>query len=135
MMFSRKILAFMIVGALSSSAFAQPAFSSRRDAGIGEPGGAPLRIQIQVNLQRNIAGGDNAEAQAKAMENARRAIYQTVKGECGILSAEFDADCRLVNINAGSSIMDRGNMGPTVNANGNASYELTPRHSGTPEGK
>jgi hypothetical protein len=91
------------------------------------PPDAPLRVQVQINLQRAIVPSDGPQAQNKAMEAARAAIYESFKAECGLLSAAFDSNCRLVNINAGSSIMERGNMMPTVNANGNASFELTPR--------
>jgi hypothetical protein len=97
--------------------------------------GAPLRVQVQISVQRNTASSDNPDEQDKSMDAARRMIYESVKSECAILASVFDADCRLTNVNAGSSIMDRGNMGPMVNANGNASYELTPRRAGTHDGK
>ncbi len=92
-----------------------------------------LQVQVQISLQRPLASADDGpEAQGKAMESARQAIYDSIKSECGMLSASFGSDCRLVNINAGSSIMARGNMSPAVNANGNASFELTPRRAETP---
>src|SRR5208282_4202557 len=97
--------------------------------------GAPLRVQVQISVQRIPAAGQNADEQAKSMEDARRMIYESVKSECALLSSTFNADCRMTNINAGTNMMDRGNMGPVINANGNASYELTLRPARAHESK
>jgi hypothetical protein len=90
------------------------------------PPGA-VRVQVNISIQRNINPSDSPDDQTKAMEVARRAIYDSVKAECGLLSAAFDSDCRLVNVNANSSIAERDNMTPMVNTNSNAGFELTPR--------
>ncbi len=125
-----KFLTVLGALSLSASAWAQSTDFYQRD-GIG----APLRVQVQISVQRMPATGQNVDEQAKLMEDARRMIYESVKSVCALLSSAFNADCRLTNINAGSNMMDRGNMGPAINANGNASYELTLRPAKTHESK
>lgn len=97
------------------------------------PPDAPLRVQVQISLQRPIAVSQAPDAQQKDLEDARRTIYESFKGECAILSATFDSNCRLVNLNANTSIMERGAMTPSINANGNASFELTARPAHDPK--
>jgi hypothetical protein len=84
----------------------------------------PLRIQTSIQI---ALPASSVEDEAKAMESARRQLYQSANNECAILSDIFKADCRLVSANANSSTQERGVSGPSINAHLNASYELSPR--------
>jgi hypothetical protein len=117
-MFSPRLVAFLAAIAFPASAFAQM-WQTSPDA---------VRVNVNINIQRQAVASQNTEDQTKAMEAARGAIYDSLKAECGMLSAAFDADCRLVNINANSSMSERGFGGPMNSTNANASFELTPRH-------
>ena len=115
---------------IATTATAQSiAASPRNDAPVTA---VPLRVQVSV--QRSFSVSGTPEEQDKIMARARRFIYESATTECAVLSPIFKAECRLVSINANSSIMDRGDMGPTVNANGTATYELLPQiHASAPE--
>ena len=94
-----------------------------------------MRVTVNINIQRQAVASQNPEDQTKAMEAARSAIYDSLKAECGALSAAFSSDCRLVNINANSSVSERGFGGATNSTNANASFELTPRGQEKPGAK
>jgi hypothetical protein len=116
-MIASKILAGIALFAFPASASAQM-WNNQPNA---------IRVQVNVTIQQPAGASQGIDDQSKAMEAARRAIYESVKAECGNLSAAFDSDCRLVSINANSSIMERGNMAPMINTNANAGFELTTR--------
>jgi hypothetical protein len=86
---------------------------------------APLHIQVNIQIASPLPSGDDDEI--KLTEAARKKIYESTANECSILSEIFKADCKMISLNAASSIQNRGAAGQSVSANGNASYELVPR--------
>lgn len=87
---------------------------------------APGSIRVQVSIQRSMPAPASVEDQAKAMEAARKLVYESADRECALLTEVFKGDCRLVNLNVNSSLYERGSSPPMINSNGSATYQLTP---------
>ena len=128
-MFAKPKRLIIIFGLLCATA--APAqtitISPRNDAPAAVSAAITPPLRIQVSIQLSFPAGSGADEQRKLMESARRQIYESANTECVVLTEIFKAECRLISINANSSIMERGNIPPSINANGNASYELSPR--------
>jgi hypothetical protein len=71
----------------------------------------------------------------KALTQANQSLGDLANRECDLLTDAFKSDCRVVQLNMGANVNDRrgmqqfnndfGGMQRSVNANLNATYELT----------
>lgn len=85
------------------------------------------RVSVTIQVTTPIPAGTDSDAQMLLIENARKRIYQSTAAECAILTEVFKSECRLVSVNASSSVQTRGSNGDMINASGNAVYELLAR--------
>ena len=66
----------------------------------GLPSDAPSDIRVNVSMSFFVAAPMNdAQAAAKAQEQARRVIYESAGRECDLLRAVIASECRLESIN------------------------------------
>jgi hypothetical protein len=115
-------MAVLGVGAAS----AQTAAMQRAlDRGGDHAGSSATRIQANLQLQMPIQNGDSLEAQTKAGETLRRALYTMADHECALIGDVFKASCRLVSAHVTSSYQERGASGPTLRGNVSATFEVT----------
>ncbi|MBN9081209.1 MAG: hypothetical protein BGP04_23285 [Rhizobiales bacterium 62-17] len=86
------------------------------------------RVSVTIQITTPIPANTATDAQMLLIENARKRLYQSTAAECAILSEVYKSECRLVSVNANSSIQMRGGtVGDVVNATGSAVYELLAR--------
>jgi len=52
-------------------------------------------VRVETNLSFFLPGAISGEAQAKAIDQARRIVDRMATQECDILRAEIAQDCRL----------------------------------------
>ena len=126
-MFVKRKRSIIAIGLLLSTA--APAqtitISPRADAPAAQRSTSATPLRVQFSIQLSFPASSGADEQRKLMENARRQIYESADKECVILTEAFKSECRLLSVNANTSIMERGNLGLSINANGSASYELS----------
>ncbi len=89
-----------------------------------QPAGV-IRVQVSLQSTTPIGGNMPAEEQRALAENARLKLYESAKAECATLVKAFDADCKLLAVNA--SITNPYGALPASTSNVTAIYELTPR--------
>jgi hypothetical protein len=91
---------------------------------------APGVIRVTVTTPQQftpVPQGVAAEEQRKLVDATRRRIYESSLTECPVLSEVYKAECKLVAVTANAMIMNQGMGGVSISANGNATYDLTPR--------
>jgi hypothetical protein len=84
-------------------------------------------LRVRVAFQINLPASRNPEEQRRQMAIARREIYDSAYEECATLTETFRGGCRLVSLNASSSLVERTGAGSTITADGAAEYELSAR--------
>ncbi len=120
---SRKVMASVVLFAALPAAAQNIAATRAAESQFSAP--AALRVQVSIQINTPASGGN--EDVRKAMEAARRHLYDSANGECAILSEAFKAECRLTIVNVNSSLQERGSMGQSIYSHGNMTYELVPR--------
>lgn len=95
-------------------------------------------IVVTANFQARIIVDPSAPTSeiTKALTQANQSLGELVNRECDVLAAAFKSDCRVGQLNMGANINDRrvgvmmnnefGAAQRFVNANLNATFELTP---------
>jgi hypothetical protein len=100
-------------------------------------------IVVNANFQARIVVDPSAPTSevTKALAQANQSLGELVNRECDVLAAAFKSDCRVGQLNMGANINDRraglmmnnefGAPQRFVNANLNATFELTPTSAKT----
>lgn len=122
-MFAASLFALASGAASAQTITIQPSNSAFSGA---SPIATVQRIESSMSFIVTAPATAEVEELKKRSEAARRAIYEMAASECATLSDVFKADCRLLNVRASSSTQ-RGSGEGSINANGSASYELTPK--------
>jgi hypothetical protein len=110
----------------------------------GQPADASVKpIVVNANFQTRIAVDPSASTSevTKALAQANQSLGELANRECDVLAAAFKSDCRVGQLNMGANINDRrvglmmnnefGAPQRFVNANLNATFELTPASAKT----
>lgn len=88
--------------------------------------GASHTVEVSVNYGLSIPiKADDPEAQAQALESARRALYAIASKECTLLLDSIASACQLVRLNVQSNIQRHQPAQPTAHVGANASYRVT----------
>jgi hypothetical protein len=101
--------------------------------GVATPAGAAAAendssvLRVRVAFQVNLPATRNPEEQRRQMAIARRQIYDSAFEECAALTEILRGGCRLVSLDASSSLVEKSGAGPTITADGAAEYELSAR--------
>lgn len=104
-----------------------------------QPADASVKpIIVNANFQTRIAVDPSAPTSeiTKALAQANQSLGELATRECDVLAAAFKSDCRVGQLNMGANVNDRragmmmnndfGAAQRFVNANLNATFELTP---------
>ena len=94
-------------------------------------------LNVTANFQVRITVDSAASTSdiAKILAQASQSLGDLANGQCDALAAAFKSECRVAQLNLGSSVNEQrfakqvnGETGPQrfVNANLNATFELTP---------
>jgi hypothetical protein len=110
----------------------------------GQPADASVKpIVVNANFQTRIAVDPSASTSevTKALAQANQSLGELANRECDVLAAAFKSECRVGQLNMGANINDRrvglmmnnefGAPQRFVNANLNATFELTPAFAKT----
>jgi hypothetical protein len=110
----------------------------------GQPADASVKpIVVNANFQTRIAVDPSASTSevTKALAQANQSLGELANRECDVLAAAFKSECRVGQLNMGANINDRrvglmmnnefGAPQRFVNANLNATFELTPTSAKT----
>lgn len=86
-------------------------------------------VRIGVNMSFFVpALMSDAEAAAKAQENARRVLYESAGRECDVLKGTIASECRIeainVNMNRNNPGYPGSNQPEGFNVNGNFAYKV-----------
>jgi len=119
----------LFAGAVSLLFVAAASAQSLGLTNLPPPSPGAIRVTVSVPQQFTpIPQGMTAEDQQKLIESVRRRIYENSVAECAPLSEVYKADCRIVSVNANLNLINQGiGGGVTINVNGSATYDLTPR--------
>lgn len=110
-----------VVAFLSTTASAQSVDRS--------PRGTVLRVQTQMQVTLPARNVQDLAEQAAQQESARRTLYEMASRECRNLKEVFGGECRLVSVNANTSLQTRHQHGSpvdTIVASANATFEVIP---------
>jgi hypothetical protein len=100
-------------------------------------------IVVNANFQARIAVDPSAPTSeiTKALAQANQSLGDLANRECDVLAAAFKSECRVGQLNMGANVNDRraglimnnefGAPQRFVNANLNATFELTPASAKT----
>jgi hypothetical protein len=95
----------------------------------GGGNGAGTRGQtVSVNFQISRAAPVAASTSdlTSIMASITQSLYDIVNRECDILGVSLKGSCRVLQVNVGANINNRGNgHGPIVTANANATFAIT----------
>ncbi len=103
----------------------------------------PIRVtanfQVWLPIDKDASGAELG----KALSTASQPLYDLLSRQCDILAIEYKGECRVVQLNVGTSVNDRripqfvapgerGGAQQRVNANANAVFEITPASTDKP---
>ncbi|HEY4927348.1 MAG TPA: hypothetical protein VII20_23315 [Roseiarcus sp.] len=101
----------------------------------GDADGKPINITANFQMRIPIDASASMADVTKALTQANQSLGDLANRECDLLTDAFKSDCRVVQLNMGANVNDRrgmqqfnndfGGMQRSVNANLNATYELT----------
>ncbi len=89
--------------------------------------GKNMRVSASFQTVIPLAGPADVQAEAKATEDARRALYEIASRECAVITKVFKSTCHITNLNVRSYVRNRGNGIRQISINANANYLVVPQ--------
>lgn len=112
---------------IAPSAYAQNMMSMM----IGEHGAQTVTANFQISQPAPAAA--STSDLSSLIASTTQSLYDIVNHECDILSVSLKGSCKVVMVNVGANINNRGGVrGPFVSANALATFEITPIAAATP---
>jgi hypothetical protein len=97
----------------------------------------PISITANFQLRIPVDASASTADMMKALSQANQSLGDLVTRQCDVLAAAFKSDCRVEQLNMGANVNDRrmapqfnndfANSQRIVNANLNATFDLTPK--------
>ena len=82
-------------------------------------------VEVAVNYSMNLPlKSDDAAAVAKALEGARKAMYEIAASECTVILATIASSCALTRLNVQSNMQRHAPGQEMAHVSANASYKV-----------